>query len=136
MSGRPPLSFDIVCDTSTVKSSGTRRDDFTTGATEMEYRRDPNKSFRTNHSHIVSASGRPAPVTRRPGSGYLSDIRRFSMLEKELEYRLAKRWQEHGDRKAADQIVTSHLRLAAKIATTTAAMVCRFRRSYPKAMSA
>jgi RNA polymerase sigma-32 factor len=39
------------------------------------------------------------------------------MLEKELEYRLAKRWREHGDRKAADQIVTSHLRLAAKIAT-------------------
>jgi RNA polymerase sigma-32 factor len=38
------------------------------------------------------------------------------MLEKELEYRLAKRWREHGDRKAADQIVTSHLRLAAKVA--------------------
>ena len=77
---------------------------------------------RTNHSELTTrisfpASGRPAPVTRRPGSGYLSDIRRFSMLEKELEYRLAKRWREHGDRKAADQIVTSHLRLAAKIAT-------------------
>jgi RNA polymerase sigma-32 factor len=38
------------------------------------------------------------------------------MLEKELEYKLAKRWREQGDRKAADQIVTSHLRLAAKIA--------------------
>ena len=77
---------------------------------------------RTNHSELTThisfrASGRPLPVTRRPGSGYLSDIRRFSMLEKELEYRLAKRWREHGDRKAADQIVTSHLRLAAKIAT-------------------
>jgi RNA polymerase sigma-32 factor len=53
---------------------------------------------------------------RSPGSGYLGDIRRFSILEKELEYRLAKRWREDGDRKAADQIVTSHLRLAAKIA--------------------
>jgi len=47
----------------------------------------------------------------------LGEIRRFAMLEKELEYNLAKRWREHGDRKAADQIVTSHLRLAAKIAT-------------------
>ena len=59
---------------------------------------------------------RPASAARKPGSGYLGDIRRFSILEKELEYRLAKRWREHGDRKAADQIVTSHLRLAAKIA--------------------
>jgi RNA polymerase sigma-32 factor len=46
----------------------------------------------------------------------LGEIRRFSILEKELEYRLAKRWREHGDRKAADQIVTSHLRLSAKVA--------------------
>ena len=59
---------------------------------------------------------RPAPAARNPGSGYLGEIQRFSMLDKELEYRLAKRWREQGDRKAADQIVTSHLRLAAKIA--------------------
>ncbi|MGY3609624.1 MULTISPECIES: RNA polymerase sigma factor RpoH [unclassified Bradyrhizobium] len=67
---------------------------------------------------------RSAPTTRRtnappadnPGSGYLAAIRRFSLLEREQEYRLAKRWRERGDRKAADQIVTSHLRLAAKIA--------------------
>ena len=63
-----------------------------------------------------TAGRRPASAARNPGSGYLGDIRRFSILEKELEYRLAKRWREHGDRKAADQIVTSHLRLAAKIA--------------------
>jgi RNA polymerase sigma-32 factor len=63
-----------------------------------------------------TAGRRPASVARNSGSGYLSDIRRFSILEKELEYRLAKRWRENGDRKAADQIVTSHLRLAAKIA--------------------
>jgi RNA polymerase sigma-32 factor len=63
-----------------------------------------------------TAGRRPASAARNPGSGYLGDIRRFSILEKELEYRLAKRWREHGDRKAANQIVTSHLRLAAKIA--------------------
>jgi RNA polymerase sigma-32 factor len=48
--------------------------------------------------------------------GYLYDIRRFPMLEKDQEYRLAKRWREQGDRDAADQLITSHLRLAAKIA--------------------
>jgi RNA polymerase sigma-32 factor len=50
------------------------------------------------------------------GKGYLSGIRHFPMLERDQEYRLAKRWREQGDRDAADQIVTSHLRLAAKIA--------------------
>jgi RNA polymerase sigma-32 factor len=48
--------------------------------------------------------------------GYLYDIRRFPMLEKDQEYRLAIRWREQGDRDAADQLITSHLRLAAKIA--------------------
>src|ERR1700683_237546 len=48
--------------------------------------------------------------------GYLYDIRRFPMLERDQEYRLAKRWREQGDRNAADQLITSHLRLAAKIA--------------------
>jgi RNA polymerase sigma-32 factor len=51
-----------------------------------------------------------------PSKGYLSDIRRFAMLEREQEYDLARRWRENGDRVAADQLVTSHLRLAAKIA--------------------
>jgi RNA polymerase sigma-32 factor len=50
------------------------------------------------------------------GKGYLCDIRRFKMLERDQEYSLAKRWREHGDRDAADQLVTSHLRLAAKVA--------------------
>jgi RNA polymerase sigma-32 factor len=58
----------------------------------------------------------PAFVRDGRGKGYLSDIRRFSMLEKDQEYNLAKRWREHGDRDAADQLVASHLRLAAKIA--------------------
>ena len=47
---------------------------------------------------------------------YLEEIRRFPMLEPQEEYMLAKRWREHGDRTAAHQLVTSHLRLVAKIA--------------------
>jgi RNA polymerase sigma-32 factor len=47
---------------------------------------------------------------------YLSEIRKFPMLEKEQEFMLAKAWREHGDSKAAHQLVTSHLRLVAKIA--------------------
>ncbi len=49
-------------------------------------------------------------------SKYLSDIRKFPMLEKEQEYMLAKSFQEHGDSEAAHQLITSHLRLVAKIA--------------------
>ncbi|MEE8295873.1 MAG: RNA polymerase factor sigma-32, partial [Sphingomonadales bacterium] len=49
-------------------------------------------------------------------SRYLQDIRKFPMLEKEQEYMLAKAWVEHEDRDAAHQLVTSHLRLVAKIA--------------------
>ena len=49
-------------------------------------------------------------------SGYLSQIRKFPMLEPEQEYMLAKRWTEHGDTDAAHRLVTSHLRLVAKIA--------------------
>jgi RNA polymerase sigma-32 factor len=58
----------------------------------------------------------PAFVRTGRGRGYLSDIGRFAMLERDQEYQLAKRWREHGDRNAADQLVASHLRLAAKIA--------------------
>ena len=49
-------------------------------------------------------------------SRYLAEIRRFPMLEPQEEYMLAKRWREHGDRDAAQKLVTSHLRLVAKIA--------------------
>jgi RNA polymerase sigma-32 factor len=55
-------------------------------------------------------------VKAKIGDSYLSDIRRFEVLEKGQEYNLAKRWREHGDRDAGHQLVTSHLRLAAKIA--------------------
>jgi RNA polymerase sigma-32 factor len=51
-----------------------------------------------------------------PNKSYFSDIRRFPLLERDQEYTLAKRWREKGDRDAANQLVTSHLRLAAKIA--------------------
>ncbi len=47
---------------------------------------------------------------------YLEEIRRFPMLEPQQEFMLAKSWREHGDRDAAHQLVTSHLRLVAKIA--------------------
>ena len=49
-------------------------------------------------------------------SRYLSEIRKFPMLEPQEEYMLAKRWREHDDRDAAQRLVTSHLRLVAKIA--------------------
>ena len=55
----------------------------------------------------------------RPESGltrYLEEIRRFPMLEPQDEFMLAKRWREHGDRDACHKLVTSHLRLVAKIA--------------------
>src|SRR3974390_145021 len=48
--------------------------------------------------------------------GYLWQIRRFPMLEPQEEYMLAKRWREHGDHGAAHKLVTSPLRLVAKIA--------------------
>src|ERR1700738_426038 len=47
---------------------------------------------------------------------YLQEIRKFPMLEPEQEYMLAKRWKEHEDPQAAHRLVTSHLRLVAKIA--------------------
>ena len=48
---------------------------------------------------------------------YLQEIRRLPMLQADEESMLARRWREHGDANAAQKLVTSHLRLAAKIAT-------------------
>src|SRR6187399_2047716 len=58
------------------------------------------------------------PVLANEGglSRYLDEIRRFPMLEPHEEYMLAKSWRQHGDREAAYHLVTSHLRLVAKIA--------------------
>src|ERR1700692_2324824 len=47
---------------------------------------------------------------------YLAEIRRFPILEPQKEFVLAKRWRQHADDGSADQLVTSHLRLVAKIA--------------------
>ena len=58
----------------------------------------------------------PAPSPENGLSRYLQEIRKFPMLEPEQEYMLAKRWIEEQDSDAAHQMVTSHLRLAAKIA--------------------
>src|SRR5271155_4053253 len=49
-------------------------------------------------------------------SRYLTEIRKFPMLAKDEEFMLAKRWEEHEDPEAAHRLVTSHLRLVAKIA--------------------
>ena len=49
-------------------------------------------------------------------SRYLEEIRKFPMLEPDEEFMLAKRWQEHSDQAAAEKLVTSHLRLVARIA--------------------
>jgi RNA polymerase sigma-32 factor len=67
-------------------------------------------------SLTVRTPRQPAFVRPGRGKGYLSDISRFAMLERNREFELAKRWREFGDREAADELVTSHLRLAAKIA--------------------
>ena len=63
---------------------------------------------RTQREPVVAGDGR--------GKNYLCDIRRFPMLERDEEYRLAKRWREQGDRDAGNQLVTSHMRLAVKVA--------------------
>jgi RNA polymerase sigma-32 factor len=78
-------------------------------------------SARTDY--LVEANPRTRPDRRQLAApskkasvGYLDGVRRFAMLERDQEYRLAKRWREHGDRDAANQLVTSHLRLAVKVA--------------------
>ena len=63
------------------------------------------------------ARGLPAIMSGEGGlSRYLDEIRKFPMLEPQEEYMLAKRYLEHEDRDAAHKLVTSHLRLVAKIA--------------------
>ena len=65
---------------------------------------------------MARAAALPILTAESGLSRYLEEIRRFPMLEPQEEYMLAKRWREHGDRDAAHKLVTSHLRLVAKIA--------------------
>jgi len=58
----------------------------------------------------------PAPSPEQGLNRYMQEIRKFSLLEPQEEYMLAKRWVDHQDTQAAHKMVTSHLRLAAKIA--------------------
>ncbi|MFZ0072365.1 MAG: RNA polymerase sigma factor RpoH [Xanthobacteraceae bacterium] len=65
---------------------------------------------------MARATALPSLTAETGLSRYLEEIRRFPMLEPQEEYMLAKSWREHGDRDAAHKLVTSHLRLVAKIA--------------------
>ncbi|MYA89991.1 MAG: RNA polymerase sigma factor RpoH [Boseongicola sp. SB0662_bin_57] len=65
---------------------------------------------------MANYSNLPAPTPEGGLNRYLQEIRKFPMLEQEEEYMLAKRWVEDQDTEAAHALVTSHLRLAAKIA--------------------
>ena len=64
----------------------------------------------------MARNSMPVPTAEGGLNRYLDEIRKFPMLEPSQEYMLAKRWREHGDRDAAHKLVTSHLRLVAKIA--------------------
>jgi RNA polymerase sigma-32 factor len=89
---------------------------FEHGAIDMSFDGTPTRELRLATGIPASASGRSASLASKPESSYLTDIQRFALLEREQEYALAKRWREHGDRDAAHRLVTSHLRLAAKVA--------------------
>lgn len=65
---------------------------------------------------MSSYANLPAPSPEQGLNRYMQEIRRFPMLEPEEEFMLAKRWVDHQDTEAAHKLVTSHLRLAAKIA--------------------
>jgi RNA polymerase sigma-32 factor len=65
---------------------------------------------------MSSYTNLPAPSPEQGLNRYMQEIRRFPMLEPEEEFMLAKRWVDHQDTEAAHKLVTSHLRLAAKIA--------------------
>src|SRR3977135_83878 len=65
---------------------------------------------------MARAATLPIPSAESGLTRYLEEIRRFPMLEPQDEYMFAKRWREHGDRDAAHRLVTSHLRLVAKVA--------------------
>src|SRR3989304_3172256 len=81
--------------------------------------RPPIGGLAENNERVLSMARTSLPAIAAGETGltrYLEEIRRFPMLEPQEEYMLAKRYREHGDRDAAHKLVTSHLRLVAKIA--------------------
>jgi RNA polymerase sigma-32 factor len=87
------------------------------GSTSGGAARPPDPGAQRKEGAIMARSAALPILTAESGlSRYLEDIRKFPMLEPQDEYMLAKRWREHGDRDAAHKLVTSHLRLVAKIA--------------------
>src|SRR2546429_3702237 len=82
--------------------------------TPPHWRRRPSGDKRKLGS--MATTSIPALTNEGNLARYLQEIRKFPLLEPEEEYMLAKRWREHDDSEAAHQLVTSHLRLVAKIA--------------------
>jgi RNA polymerase sigma-32 factor len=78
--------------------------------------RRPTGAPKQRRALMAQAASLPVLTAESGLARYLEEIRRFPMLEPHEEYMLAKRWREHGDREAAHKLVTSHLRLVAKIA--------------------
>ena len=80
----------------------------------------PAKRKTTSATKDASYSGNmKLSIAMSPDQGlnrYLQEVRKYPMLEKDEEFMLAKRWVEHQDSESAERMVTSHLRLVAKIA--------------------
>jgi RNA polymerase sigma-32 factor len=78
-----------------------------------------------------SYSNLPAPSPEQGLSRYLSEIRKFPMLDVDEEYMLAKAWVDHGDTEAAHKLVTSHLRLAEVISEANVGLMQAVKRFDP-----
>src|SRR5262245_33559630 len=76
----------------------------------------PPPSPRKGRLEMANSRTLPTVVSESNLARYLQEIRKFPMLDPNEEFMLAKRWREHGDTEAAHKLVTSHLRLVAKIA--------------------
>ncbi len=81
-----------------------------------EIKKTAKTALKTKGAHKGNMSLSVALSPEQGLSSYLSEIRKFPMLEKKEEFMLAKRWVSHQDSSAAEKMVTSHLRLVAKIA--------------------
>src|SRR5262249_36466929 len=89
---------------------------FAVGSVERRHHRPPQNGGLNWRALMGRAATLPILTAESGLAPYLEEIRRFPMLEPQQEYMLAKRWRGRGDRGAARKLVTSHLRLVAKIA--------------------